>query len=121
MVTVSTKSALKTAIANKQFPIRCTGMLAEEMKRTKKSSSKRSKIAGGALALAGLAALPFTGGASAAATGAGLTAMGLAIGGGTIAISTAELAILVGGGVAIVGILKGRRIKLQPDGTVIVE
>lgn len=47
--------------------------------------------------------------------------MGLTIGGGAIAISTAELAILVGGGVAIIAILKGRKIKLQPDGTVIVE
>lgn len=117
MITVTTKAALKRAIENKQFPIHCTGEVAEELKK-KKKRSKRAKIAGGALALAGIAALPFTGGASAAATGAGLTAMGLTLGGGAIVISTAELAILVGGGVALAAILKGRKVKLQPDGTV---
>lgn len=120
MVTVTTKAALKRAIENKQFPIRCTGEIAEQIIK-KKKRSKRAKITGGAVALAGLAALPFTGGASAVATGAGLTAMGLTIGGGVVAISTAELALLIGGGVAILAILKGRKIKLQPDGTVIVE
>lgn len=120
MVTVSTKAALKSAIENKQFPIHCTGEIADYLKK-KKKRSKRAKITGGVLALAGLAAIPFTGGASAAATGAGLTAMGLSIGGGALVISTAELAILVGGGVAITAILKGRKVKLQSDGSVIVE
>ena len=120
MVTVNTKAALKNAIENKQFPIQCTGAVAEELKK-KKKRTKRAKITGGALALAGLAAIPFTGGASAVATGAGLTAMGLTIGGGAVVISTAELAILVGGGVAITAILKGRKVKLQPDGTVIID
>lgn len=120
MATVSTKAALKRAVENKQFPIRCTGEIAEQLKK-KKKRSKRAKITGGALALAGLAAIPFTGGASAVATGAGLTAMGLTIGGGAVAISTAELAILVGGGIAMTAILKGRKVKLQPDGSVIVE
>ena len=46
--------------------------------------------------------------------------MGLTIGAGGVAISTAELAILVGGGVAITAILKGRKVQLNPDGTVIV-
>ncbi len=123
MVTVRTKAALKRAIENKQFPIRCTGEIADQIKnfKKKKKRTKRSIITGGALALGGLAAIPFTGGASAIATGAGLTAMGLTIGGGVVAISAAELAILVGGSVAIYAILKGRKVKLQPDGTVIVE
>lgn len=121
MTTVSSKEALKKAIQNKQFPIRCTGEIAKQLIR-KKKSAKKVKIGGAALALAGLAAIPFTGGASAGATVAGLTATGLTIGGaGGLVMSTAELAILVGGGVAIMGILKGRKIKLQADGSVVVE
>lgn len=120
MVTVSTKAELKAAIEQKQFPIKCVGEIAEQLKKKKKRATK-TKIAGGAIALAGLAAIPFTGGASAVATGAGLTAMGLTVG-GTLVISTAELAILVGGGVAIVAILKGRKITAQADGkSVIIE
>ena len=39
----------------------------------------------------------------------------------TVAISAAELAILVGGSVAVIAILKGRKIRLEKDGTVTVE
>lgn len=120
MVTVSTKAQLKAAIEQKQFPIKCVGEIAEQMRKKKKRATK-TKIAGAAIALAGVAAIPFTGGASAVATGAGLTAMGLTVGGGTLIISTAELAILVGGGIAITAILKGRKIKYQADGSVMVE
>lgn len=119
MVTVTTKDQLKQAISNKQFPILCKGEIAHQLKRRKKIS-RAAKIGGAALAIGGIAAIPFTGGASAAATATGLTAMGLTIGAGGVAISTAELAILVGGGVAITGILKGKVVKLNPDGTVIV-
>lgn len=125
MVTVSTKAQLKAAIEQKQFPIKCVGEIAEQMRKKKKRATK-TKIAGAAIALAGVAAIPFTGGASAVATGAGLTAMGfsamgLTVGGGTLIISTAELAILVGGGIAITAILKDRKIKYQADGSVMVE
>lgn len=114
MVTVSTKAQLKAAIEQKQFPIKCVGEIAEQMRKKKKRTTK-TKIAGAAIALAGVAAIPFTGGASAVVTGAGLTAMGLTI-------SVTELAILVGGGVAIVAILKGRKITAQVDGkSVIIE
>jgi len=113
MVTVSTKAQLKAAIEQKQFPIKCVGEIAEQMRNKKKRATK-TKIAGAAIALAGVAAIPFTGGASAVATGAGLTAMGLTL-------STAELAILVGGGIAITAILKGRKINYQADGSVMVE
>lgn len=113
MVTVSTKAQLKAAIEQKQFPIKCVGEIAEQMRKKKKRATK-TKIAGGAIALAGLAAIPFTGGASTVATGAGFTAMGLTL-------SATELAILVGGGIAITAILKGRKIKFQADGSVMVE
>lgn len=113
MKTVSTKIELKNAIEGKQFPIKCIGEIAEQLKK-KKKRSKYAKITGVTLAIAGIVAMPFTGGASAVATVTGLTAGGLVI-------STAELAILVGGGVAITGILKGRKVNLQSDGSVIIE
>lgn len=118
MVIVKTKNELKRAIERKQFPIKCVGELATQLTK-KKKRAKKAKIGGALLALGGLVAIPFTGGASAAATATGLTAMGLTV--GSVAISTAELAILVGGGVAITAILKGRKVKLQPDGSVTVE
>lgn len=117
MVIVKTKNELKRAIERKQFPIKCVGELATQLTK-KKKRAKKAKIVGALLALGGVA-IPFSGGASAAATATGLTAMGLTV--GSVAISTAELAILVGGGVAITAILKGRKTKLQPDGSVTVE
>ena len=113
--TVSTKEQLKAAIERKEFPIRCVGKAAEMLIK-KKKKAKRVKIAGVLVALAGIAALPFTAGMSSTAVAAGLT-----IGGGGIAISTVELAILVGGGVAVLGVLKGRKVKLNADGSVLIE
>lgn len=113
--TVRTKEQLKTAIERKEFPIRCVGKAAEMLIK-KKKNAKRAKIAGGLIALAGVAAIPFTAGVSSTAVGAGL-----AIGAGVVVISTAELAILVGGGVAVLGILKGRKVKLNKDGSVLIE
>ena len=46
--------------------------------------------------------------------------MGLTI--GTVSISVAELAILVGGGVAITALLKGyKKVKLNSDGSIELE
>jgi hypothetical protein len=46
--------------------------------------------------------------------------MGLTI--GTVVISTTELAILVGGGVAMTALLKGYgKVKINPDGSVTIE
>lgn len=61
--------------------------------------------------------LPFTGGASAAGIGAG--AMALTI--GTVSMSVAELAVLVGEVVAVLGILKGAKVKFNSDGSVEIE
>lgn len=61
------------------------------------SRMRKAKVAIGFGALAvigGLAAAPFTGGASLAGTVMGATAMGLTI--GTVTISTAELAMILG-------------------------
>lgn len=117
MTTVYTKAQLKSAIEQKQFPIKCKGEIAERLKKRKKLA-KSAKIGGAALVFGGLLAMPFTGGTSVAAIGTGL---GLTIGSGWLVISTAELAILVGGGVAITGILKGRKVKLMPDGAVTID
>lgn len=121
MKTVSTKEELKRAIENKQFPIKCVGEIGQQLIKRKKRS-KAAKITGAALLVGGIAAIPFTGGASAAGAAAGASAMGLTIAGagaGAIAtISAAELAILLGGGIALVGILKGRKVRLKRDGSV---
>lgn len=116
MKTVSTKKELKIAIEQKQFPIKCIGEIAQELKK-KKKRSKASIVGGVALLVAGTAAIPFTGGASAAGAAAGA----MALTAGSLVISTAELAILVGGGIALAGILKGRKVKLDSDGSVTIE
>ena len=116
MTTVYTKEELQKAIKRKEFPISCRGEIAEQLKKRKKRS-KAAKLGGAAVVIAGLAALPFTGGASAGAAALGLTATAAA----TVGISAAELAILVGGGVAIFAILKGRKVRLEKDGSVTVE
>lgn len=123
MTIVETKEELKKAIERKEFPISCRGKIAEQLKKRKKRS-KAAKLGGAAVAIAGLAALPFTGGASATGIAAGAAAMGLtatAAATATVAISAAELSILVGGGVAVLGILKGRKIRLEKDGYITVE
>ena len=89
----------------------------------RKKAKKGSLIAGGALALAGLVAMPFTGGASGAATAAGAGMMGLTI--GTITLTTAELAIIAGitagFGLGVVGLAKGFNVSFKPTGEVLIE
>ncbi|MBD5421778.1 MAG: hypothetical protein HDR49_01955 [Bacteroides sp.] len=123
MTIVTTKTELKNAIERKAFPISCRGEIAKQLKKRKKRS-KRTKIAGAALLIGGIAAIPFTGGASSAGVAAGATALGLSATGvvaGTVAISAAELAVILGGTAAIIGILKNRKVKLGPDGDVTIE
>ena len=72
----------------------------------KRKKKKRAVIAGGALAVGGLLAAPFTGGASLVGTAAGLT-----IGG--ITITAAELAIIFAGSALLISALKGRNIKVK--------
>ena len=96
------------------------GAFAEELKK-KATHQKRAKkgaiIGGGALVLGGLALAPFTGGASAAGAAAGATALTV----GSLSLTTAELAIIVGGGIAMAGLLKGYNIKFNRDGSVTLE
>lgn len=121
VTTVSTKEQLKAAIERKEFPIRCVGKAAQMLIK-KKKKAKRAKVAGVLIALAGIAAIPFTAGMSSTAVAAGFTATGLTIGGGGIVMSTAELAILIGGGIAVLGVLKGRKVRYDAtNGSVIIE
>lgn len=123
MTIVWTKEELRKAIERKEFPISCRGAIAEQLKKRKKHS-KAAKLGGAAIAVAGIAALHFTGGTSAAGVAAGAAAMGLTAtttASLTIGVSVAELAIIVGGGVAVFAILKGRKIRLEKDGSLTVE
>lgn len=114
MVTVYTKQELAKAIANRTPQILCKGEVAKDFFKRRKRQ-KVGKIAGAAMVVGGIIALPFTGGASAAgiAAGAALTT-------GTVVISTAELAIICGAIIAVTGVLKGAEVKFNPDGTVSV-
>lgn len=101
MIVVRTKEELQEAVKNKTTSIRIEGPYAKEFANTIRSRKRKAKTAkkiamgGGALALiGGIAAAPFTGGVSLAGSVAGATAMGLTV--GTINISTAELAMILG-------------------------
>lgn len=123
--TVYTKDEMHRALAGGERTIIAKGELAQEIR---KSSRRRkvAKIGGGLLAVGGVLAAPFTAGTSLAATGLSLgTTMAATITGAAgecLAISAAELAIIIGGAVAITGIVKGcKSVKFNPDGSVSME
>ena len=119
MITVTTKQEFEQALQNREPLILCKGDAAKPFLKQRKR--KRGAIIGGVIvAVAGVAAIPFTGGASAIGSMgviAGLTA-------GTLTITTAELAIICGTAIAITGILKGGKVRFvtsAQDGSVSVE
>lgn len=121
MVTVYTKEELEQALRAKESHIRIKGELAEVIKKKvkRKKTAKKIGIGTAAIGAAALIAAPLTGGASLIA-GAGATAMGLTV--GTVTITVAELAILVGGTVAITALLKGyKKVKMNSDGSIELE
>lgn len=121
MVTVYTKEELEQALRAKESHIQIKGELAEVIKKKVKRQKTAKKIGIGTAAIgaAALIAAPLTGGASLIA-GAGETAMGLAS--ATVTVSAAELAILVGGTVAITALLKGyKKVKMNSDGSIELE
>ena len=98
------------------------GSLASEIRKkyeTRKKVRKSTAITGGAIAVAGLVAAPFTGGTSLVGTAVGLGAMGLTI--GAITISIGELALLLGAALAAYGIKKNLKVKFNMDGSVTIE
>lgn len=120
MVTVTTKEELENALKNNEATILVTGDLARVMQK-KKKIKKAAMISGAGMILAGVALIPFTGGASITAT-----AMGFSVAtaeGTTIAASTAELAILsglaaLGLGAIYISLLKEYSFEYTPDGGV---
>ena len=101
MIVVRTKEELQKAVKNKTTSIRIEGPYAKEFANTIRSRKKKAEIAkktamgvGTLVLIGGIAAAPFTGGVSLAGSVVGATAMGLTI--GTITISTAELAMILG-------------------------
>lgn len=84
-----------------------------------------ARIGAGVLAVGGILAVPFTAGTSLAATGLTSGAMAATFAGaagGCMTISTVELALIVGGTVAIAGIVKGcRNVTFNSDGSVTME
>ena len=114
MITINNRRDLEQALKRKESHIIIVGSLADEILEKAKSKQKKKKVAKVASAAAivgGIVAAPFTAGTSLAATAAGLTV-------GTLTITAAELAIIIGGAVAICGLLKGYNIKIFPDGHV---
>ena len=97
MITVRSKQELEVALKNKTASVRIEGPYAKTFANAVRSRRRKAKVAIGFGALAvigGLAAAPFTGGASLAGTVMGATAMGLTV--GTVTIRTAELAMILG-------------------------
>lgn len=116
MVTVRTEKELEDALKAKEKNIRIVGSLADKIreKAEKKAKKKKwTKIASIALIAGGAAAIPFTGGASTGAMAAGITI-------GTVTISTAELAIILGFTLGMTAILKGYDVKYNSDGSVVL-
>lgn len=122
---VTNKTELERALKAKQFPIKVTGnyaiQLSKKYHKTKKV--KKAAIVGGvATVIASAAALPFTGGASAAGVAAGLSVAGFTAGAatltaGAVTLTAGELAILCGFTLGMTGIVGGlianRKLKVK--------
>lgn len=120
MKTVYSKEELAETLKKGETAL-VKGALALEIRKryeTKKKVRKGGVIAGAAIAVAGIVAAPFTGGTSLAGTAAGLGAMGLTC---AVSLTATELAILLGAGLALIGILKGAEVTFRPDGSVVIK
>lgn len=113
MIRVSTKQELVSAIERREKQIIATGEIAASI-RKKVKVKKGAKLGSLVLAIGGIIAIPFTRGAS-----AGLTAAGMALTVGTVTISAAELAILCGFALTYKAIGKCK-VEFDPTGHVII-
>ena len=119
--TVYTKEELAETLKKGETAL-VKGSLASEIRKkyeTRKKVRKSTAITGGAIAVAGLVAAPFTGGTSLVGSAVALGAMGLTI--GTITISIGELALLLGASLAAYWIYKNCEVKFNMDGSVTIE
>ncbi len=119
MRTVHTQKELAEAIEAGETQILAQGEIAEKLQKQRRHK-KVALIGGAVLLIAGIAAIPFTGGGSAVLTATALTAT---IGGMSLTITAAELAILCGTAVSIYGLSKNRKLKLtyREDGAVEID
>ncbi len=120
MITVYNKNELQKALEAKEKHIIIKGELAKTIKAKakRKKTLKKVGIGTAAVGAAAIIAAPFTGGTSLAAGAAtmGLTAT---VGGAALTISMGELALIIGGSLALAGILKGYDdVKFNSDGSV---
>lgn len=115
MRTVYTQNELEEAIKAHEEKILCKGEIARQLAKKKKRKRAARIGVGGALIIGGIVAIPLTGGTSLLGT-LGAAAVGLTV--GTITISAAELAILLGGVVALTGIVSGGKVTFKNDGSV---
>lgn len=110
VVNVTTKDELERAVKNNTEKIVITGDLAKKIISAQKKKSVAKKVGISSIvlsavaAVAGLAAAPLTGGASAVA---GASFATVALTGGGITLTTAEVAILVLGALGALGISAG--------------
>lgn len=120
MTTVFTLAELESALKRREKKILVRGTAATAIRAKAKKRNRTKKVAGAGLiaAIGGFALAPLTGGTSLIPAACGLTA---SAGAAALTISTAELAILVGGSIAMVAILKGRRVKFNSDGSVLID
>ena len=112
---IYTKEELQRAISARQSVIEIDGPLAKEIRSKAKAKSAGRAVATLAI-LFGILSLPFTGGASSVAIAGGVgaaTAAGLTI-------STAELAIIIGGGLAYKALCEGYDVDFRPNGHVVM-
>ena len=116
MTTVSTKQELISAIERREKQIIATGEIAASIRR-KVKVKKGAKVGGLVLAIGGLLAIPFTGGASAGLTAAGLTCLT-----GVATLRGTQRLILCGiVGVTAMGLsgkLKTCEVEFMPNGPV---
>lgn len=117
MTTVYSKEEFEKALKAKEKHILIKGAYAKILRKHIQKKNKKLGVTAIVIAIASLAMIPFTGGASIAA---GTTTMGLTAGG--VTISTTELAIMGGFSLAGIALLKGyKNVKFNPDGSVEIE
>lgn len=114
MITVYSKDEFRAAAKAGEKEIVVKGPFADEIKK-KVGTKKKVRSATGLLGGLALVMAPFTGGGS-------LAVFGLTVGVGGLTLSVYELAIIVGGGVALAAILKDyKKITFNPGGSVTIE
>lgn len=128
MITVYNKQELQEALKNKGQKIRVEGSYANELAQKihrKKKVSKAVMVGGAVVALGGLAAAPFTDGASLAGSAAGIAAMGITAGATAVTLTTAQLALILGVSASLLGYAIHKKykitIKRDKDGGTVVE